>query len=134
MVSARIFFVILVYIFNVLRDVYWKPNRFFKGFRRKEISVADIYAIKIEESVTWTANYTGIGLRDKQGNKLYTKILVKRSPNKNSDLLEDLKTTDLGDYRFMMRNERCVLGSCVYDQSAIDYLLTLNPNIMVFYP
>ena len=104
---------------------------FFKGFRRKVISVADIYAIKIAESVTWAANGTGIGLRDKEGNKLYTMILVKKSPNKNSDLLEDLKK-DLSDHRFMIRNERCVLCSCVYDQSAIDYLLTLNPNIIVF--
>ena len=104
---------------------------FFKNFRKREISTTDIFAIKIAETVTWTANHTGIDLRDKQGNKLYTMILVKKSPNKNSDLLEDLKK-DLSDHRFMIRNERCVLCSCVYDQSAIDYLLTLNPNIIVF--
>jgi hypothetical protein len=47
------------------------------------------------------------------------------------DLMEDLKR-DLSDEEFNSHNRRHTICSCIYDQSVIDYLLTLNPNIIVF--
>ena len=104
---------------------------FFKRLWKKDIDPQNIAAIKIARAVVKIARTgEGFDLTDKAGNPLYSMFFLKGTLDK-VDLMEDLKS-DVSDYWFHMHNGKQIIESCIYDQSVIDYLLTLNPNIIVF--
>ena len=104
---------------------------YYKVFWEKKIDPQKITAIKIARAtVIGDHRGEGIELSDRNKKPLYSMILVKGSLEE-VDLIDDLKR-DKTDYWFERFNSRKIICSCIYDQSAIDYLLTLNPNIIVF--
>ena len=103
-------------------------NIYFKTlFRKKKINPEEIVAIKIARAVIKLSRAgEGANLIDRQGNQLYTMVFV------NGEMLEEDLKKDNSDNLFLTCYERYIICYCVYDQSIIDYLLTLNPNIIVF--
>ena len=100
-----------------------------KGLWKKKILPQDIVAIKITK-VTIRPRYGAeSGLIDKDGNQLYTMFLLKgympwaMNEKEGRELTSDRTFQSwYGEYAFC---------SVIYDQEVIDYLLRLNPNIVI---
>ena len=100
-----------------------------KGLWKKKILPQDIVAIKITKATIRPRYGAESGLIDKDGNQLYTMFLLKgympwaMNEKEGEELTSDgMFQTCYGEYAF------CYL---VYDQEVIDYLLRLNPNIVI---
>ena len=67
-------------------------------------------------------------LRDKDGNILYCvdfyASLYEKDEMNSLEFIEEIKRS------FVEKK----LASCIYDKEALDYILSLNPDIKVFYP
>lgn len=102
-------------------------NLCFKRLFSKTISAKEIKCIRL--SPDFTKGFTGLEyLKDKNGNILYcmdfyASLYVKDEMN-GYDFIENLK-------RLFVEKH---LGSCIYNKEALDYILSLNPDIKVFYP
>ncbi len=95
-------------------------------FKMKLIDPAQIVAIK--KSVQLTQNHLYgpfVPLKDKQGNLMYNMFFVRK-------IDAGMPGHDGGDVRFLHDFRKWTICVCIYDQEAIDYLLTLNPNIVVW--
>ena len=131
MVKLLVFIVLLVlnYGYFSTTGLYIKNNCiYYKNFRKKGVTLSEVAAIKITRAVMHPGDRDN--LFDKNGNQLYVMFLV-RGPLDEVDLAEDLKK-DMSNNYFKTFNGKHIICSCIYDQSVIDYLLTLNPNIIVF--
>ena len=100
-----------------------------KGLRKKKIAPQDIVAIKITKAVIHFTRGGEIDLIDKDGNQLYTMFLLKgympwvMNEKEGKELTNDATFQSCyGEYAFC---------SVIYDQEVIDYLLRLNPNIVI---
>ena len=93
---------------------------------KTSIDLRRIFAIKVCHSVTSIRGAEDKNIVDETGNQLYTMFFLKES-----DLWSRIKK-DLSDCTFRVCYGEYIVCSCIYDQSVIDYLLTLNPNIIVF--
>lgn len=99
---------------------------YYKGFRRKELSANDIRAIKISKArEAGNLHYGFYDLKDEDGKQLYSMMFLKEISN-------GMDWHDRGDMSFYSQYKEQILFYTIYDQSVIDYLLTLNPNIIVF--
>ena len=101
----------------------------YKRLRKKKISPQDIVAIKITKATTSIGRGGHIDLIDKDGNQLYTMFLLKgympwaMNEKEGRELTRDSTFQSwYGEYAFC---------SVIYDQEVIDYLLRLNPNIVI---
>ena len=98
-------------------------------FTRKTLCVEEIAAIKIEKAIQGSTLGSTF-LKDKQGNPLFSMIALSRY---DATMLRQSPDQDqMGDTHFFYKFKKHVLFYSIYDQSVIDYLLTLNPNIIVF--
>ena len=98
-------------------------------FIKKSICVEEIAAIKIEKAIQGSNLGKSFFLKDKQGRPLFSMIAVS---SYDADMLRQSPDQDQkGDTDFCQKFKKSVLFYSVYDQSVIDYLLTLNPNIIV---
>ena len=96
---------------------------------KKKISPQDIVAIKITKAAISIGRSGDIDLIDKDGNQLYTMFLLKgympwaMNEKEGRELTSDRTFQSwYGEYAFC---------SVIYDQEVIDYLLRLNPNIVI---
>ena len=101
---------------------------YYKNLKKKQIDVNEIAAIRIARATTYGGKYsTGSNLRGIDGKQLYSMLFLKEYMGwwmpQQKDMSDCNFRTNFGEY---------IICSCVYDQSVIDYLLTLNPNIIVF--
>ena len=94
-------------------------------FSRKATCVEEIVAIKIERAIQKSINWPAFYLKDNRGNQLFEMIAVSKY---DADMLQPAR----GHTDFIAKFKEHVLFFSIYDQSVIDYLLTLNPNIIVF--
>lgn len=96
----------------------------YKSFLPRHIDVRAITAIRVTKAV-WIQKYGKDNqIVDRNGDPLYTMIFVK-------EYKEEMRL-DLHDMDFRDCFKKQILCFSTYDQSVIDYLLTLNPNIIVF--
>ena len=103
-------------------------NIYYKNFKKKQIDVNEIVAIKITRATSEGGKYsTGSNLKGVDEKQLYSMLFLKEYMEwwmpQQKDMSDCSFRTNFGEY---------IICSCIYDQSAIDYLLTLNPNIIVF--
>ncbi len=64
-------------------------------------------------------------MKGKGNTPLYSMIFVRR-------IVEGMDSLNDGDFHFEYAYKDNIIFYVTYDQSVIDYLLTLNPNIIVF--
>ena len=96
----------------------------YKSFLPRHIDIQTITAIRVTKAV-WIQKYgKDTQIVDRNGAPLYTMIFVK-------EYKEEMRL-DLHDMDFRDWFKKQILCFSTYDQSVIDYLLTLNPNIIVF--
>ena len=122
----------LYYCYDKRNGLHFSPQRIYlRGFRTKTILPHEIKAIRISaEIIHHTRPSYDEPVLDKWGNQCYGMALLKEydpmtmhSPDGNS-----------GFYYFLADHKKDALAASVYDQSAIDYLLHLNPGIIVIPP
>ena len=98
----------------------------YKSFWREfEVDIANINSIKIVKAVQKSKHLGHIDLSDDSGRQLYSMIFLKEFDTM-------MENPNLNDMDFHSEFREKILFSTIYDQSVIDYLLTLNPNIIVF--
>lgn len=107
--------------------LYITNNSFFhKSFlNTQQLSSDKICAIKISKALGLHRFGSYYELKDSSNELLYTMFLL-------SSTSENMQAHESGDLCFMDEYKKHIICRCVYDQSVIDYLLTLNPNIIVF--
>lgn len=93
---------------------------------KKNIAINEIVAIKKANTVTRRKFGSDRELKDINGEQLYSMIFVAKCVEPG------MLREDLSDRDFRMLYREYVICFCTYNQPAIDYLLTLNPNIKVF--
>ena len=101
-------------------------NIYYRGLLKKTICIEEIISVKICKSVLRARGGDEYNILDRDGNQLYTMFFVKKMDfweRISPGITDNIFRTCYSDY---------IICSCVYDQSVIDYLLTLNPNIIVF--
>lgn len=99
-------------------------NFVYKSFLKKHIDVQTIVAVRVVKAV-WIHKYGKADqLVNQHGTPLYTMIFIK-------EYKEEMHH-DLHDMAFRDWFKKQIICFSIYDQSVIDYLLTLNPNIIVF--
>ena len=99
---------------------------FYQSFTRKlPILPASIAAIKKSAALVSDLYSPLHPMKDRAGNALYTAILVNSAA-------PDMQGHKDGDLRFLQEFRRQIICRCVYDQETVDYLLTRNPNIVVW--
>ena len=99
---------------------------YYKFFKKNIINIADVVAIKITPAISAGGNKQRLyPLKDGDGNPLYSMMFLK-------EVTDGMKSANSGDLFFQYNYEDSVIFYVTYDQSVIDYLLTLNPNIIVF--
>ena len=107
--------------------LYVKGQELFrKSLWYRQILPEQISRIKVTEAFV-----SGVGgstpLKNKDGKSLYTMFLLK-----DSDIWQWQQLDKISDNSFATSYREYIICRCIYDQSVIDYLLTLNPNIIVF--
>lgn len=121
---------IIAFAFSLSRymstfGLYVKDSIYFKLFKYEKINVDEIAAIKITPAIM----PNGIGsfqvIKGKDKKALYSMIFIR-------DILDGMDSLDSGDFYFHYNYKSSIMFYVTYDQSVIDYLLTLNPNIIVF--
>lgn len=99
---------------------------FHKSLWYRQILPEQISRIKVTEAFV-----SGVGgstpLKNKDGKSLYTMFLLK-----DSDIWQWQQLDKISDNSFATSYREYIICRCIYDQSVIDYLLTLNSNIIVF--
>ena len=105
----------------------------YKGWRKKEISPQNIKAIRISKAVIQIGHHYSkyIDMKDSDGNQLYTMFLL------HTYYPWDMHQPDAptaGDLSFDACHRQCIFCYAIYDQNAVDYLKTLNPDIVVIPP
>ncbi len=105
----------------------------YKGWRKKEISPQNIKAIRISKAVMQIGSRYSryIDMKDSDGNQLYTMFLLHTYYPWDMHQ-PDAPTT--GDLTFEACHRQCIFSRTMYDQKAVDYLKTLNPEIVVIPP
>ena len=97
-------------------------NVYYKNFRTNNIDMTKVVAIKITHET----------IENRYGNK---RLYKNGTPQFTATLLSstDPKMYDpyLYDSHFFSRFNKCCICTFVYDKEAIDYLCTLNPDIVV---
>ena len=97
-----------------------------KAFFKKNVNINSIDCVRFQPE--WE-NIWGIHkvLRDQNGNILFLMRFYHNYYEKDEldgyDFIEEIK-------RFFVERQIC---HCIYDKEALDYILTLNPNIKVVY-
>lgn len=107
----------------------------FRIFRTKHFSPADIAVIKIAPAYRRGGKYLKDSpIKGDDGQQLYTMIFLKEFIpwRMKEEQLKDIHGKEFNDIQFRYSFSDCLLAYAKYDQSVIDYLLTLNPNIIVF--
>ena len=106
-------------LYIIEKDIYYK-NTFMK-----RIAADEIFAIKIARSAL-KINNSIVDLIDREGNSLYSMILVKQyNP-------WDRVEQEMNDYRFCLKFREFVICRVVLNLEVIDYLKALNPRIIIF--
>ena len=129
MLFAVIIFAVLLIKYIHQAGLYIEgTNIYYKNFQKKQVDVNEIIAIKIARATSEGGKYsTGSNLKSVDGRQLYSMLFLKEYMEwwmpQQKDMSDCSFRTNFGEY---------IICSCVYDQSVIDYLLTLNPNIIVF--
>ena len=104
------------------------PRICYKTFFRKEFSAQNIAAIRITKAVKHSRHIEDVDLKDKYGNQLYSMLFF------GEYIPWRMHQEDLGDSTFRTIFREYLLFYTVFDQNAIDYLITLNPSIIVIPP
>lgn len=127
--SCRILAILLLTIIFVRYvktfGIYIDGEKFlYKSFFQKHVDIQTIVAIRVARAV-WLHKY---GKEDQMigqdGAPLYTMLFMK-------DYSAEMHR-DLHDMAFRNWFKKQIICFSTYNQSVIDYLLTLNPNIIVF--
>ena len=127
-------FVVIIFSGFLIKYIYQAglyidgTNIYYKNFQKKQVDVNKIAAIKIVRATSEGGKYSnGSNLKSVDGKQLYSMLFLK-------EYMEWWmpQQKEMADCHFRANFGEYVLCSCVYDQSVIDYLLTLNPNIIVF--
>lgn len=105
---------------------------YYKTFRRRQIDVQEIAAIRITKSVATTNSNTtfhpNIEWKDIRGKQLYSMIFYHEyRPH-------SMHETDLGDRFFLDTFLDAVLFRTVYDSSALNYIKSVNPEVIIILP
>ena len=98
---------------------------YFKLFKSYKVNVLEIAAIKIVPSITPNGTGSFQPIKDRDGVVLYSMVFLNH-------VIEGMDSHNTGDFHFCYAYKDSVMFYVIYDQSVIDYLLTLNPNIIVF--
>ncbi len=93
-------------------------------FKRERIEPTGIAAIKITYELT-PMPYTLTPRKNKEGGYVLSMILLHA-------VVDGMEEHRGGDLRFLREFRRQIICRCVYDQETVDYLLTRNPNIVVW--
>ena len=93
-------------------------------FKRERIEPTGIAAIKITYELT-PMPYTLTPRKNKEGGYELSMILLRA-------VVDGMEEHHGGDLRFLREFRRQIICRCVYDQETVDYLLTRNPNIVVW--
>ena len=122
--------VVLVLYFRKFGLYIFDERVFNKGFRTVEINPQHIAAIRVTKSVvrTWQLYFDDEKLKDKDGNQLYSMLLL------NCYEPWRMHSEDFGEVTMLEINRGKVLCYAVYDRKAINYLCSLNPKIVVIPP
>ena len=100
---------------------------YYKSLSKKEIDPNKIIAIRVTTSILRGEYGLATEMTDADGNKLLSMFFLNGfDPGMQSQAGCDK------DCYFISEYKKFIICDCVYDQSVIDYLLTLNPNIIVF--
>ena len=108
---------------------------YFKRIRKKKIVPQEIAAIEISPAWRRGGKYMkDFPLTDLNGNPLYSMLFFNEYIpwRMQSKYLKDFQGNELNDLHLRTEFSEYTLCYAKYDQSVIDYLLTLNPNIIVF--
>ena len=102
----------------------------YRHFRKKFLNPQDIIAIKITRAAVGYRFSPIDFLKDNDGNQLYSMFLLKNYMPWAMNEKEGQEMTC--DMEFSTWGREYIICRLVYDQEAIDHLLRLNPNIVVF--
>ncbi len=117
----------LFYCFAIFRSlklgIYIDGEDIFEQgiFIKKKINIFEIKAIKIAEYSIYYRRATSFTQTDKHGNQLYSAVFMR-------EIVPDLKE-NYNDWDIILRYRKKVMFKTIYDKEAIDYILTLNPDI-----
>lgn len=118
----------LFYCFVVFRSlklgIYIDGENIFKQgiFIKKRIDIYEIKVIKIAEYAVYAGHAANtISQKDRHGNQLYSAVFMR-------EIIPDLKE-HYNDMDIMMYHRKKVMFKTIYDREAINYILTLNPDI-----
>lgn len=132
---ADLFYIVLVLFLALLFSryvnsfgLYIEEKIYYKSFVEKEVCPERIAAIHVTKAVQKSKYFPTSEIKDENGNCEYTMFFLKEVTGP----VLATKTSDLGDVEFYSLYKKYIICRCIYDQSVIDYLLTLNPNIIVF--
>lgn len=121
---------IIAFAFFLIRymstfGLYIGDSIYFKLFKYEKINLDEIAAIKITPAImpNGTGSFQVIKGKDKQ--PLYSMIFIR-------SIDDGMDSLDSGDFYFHYNYKNSIMFYVTYDQSVIDYLLTRNPNIIVF--
>ncbi len=129
---SAIFIALIVLLFIIARRLnrcglyILGDHLLYQSFTKKKLIIpTSIVAIK--KSVTLFSDlYSPFHpMKSKEGKTLYTAILVNSIDSKMPEHKD-------GDMRFLHEFRKQVICRCRYDQSAVDALLRLNPNAVVW--
>ena len=99
---------------------------YYKTLSKKKINPDEIIAIRVTTTMFQGRFSSATEMTDADGNKLLSMFFLNGfDPGMQSQAGCDKDSYFLSEYK------KFIICDCVYDQSVIDYLLTLNPNIIV---
>ena len=130
--SISVILIVIIVAHIVLRylktfGLYLSDGKiYYKTFRKRKIGIESVAAIKVIKASAHTRHGKDADLTNDSGNLMYTMIFLKEY------ISWRMHQEDLNDVSFRSLFREYILCYTVYDQSVIDYLLTLNPNIIVF--
>lgn len=126
-----ILFAITILLFALIKlyngkGVYIDNDKvYYKNIKKQIINIESIKGIKVVKAYTAKGKYGGFyPLRDREGNELYTIVLLK-------NITEDMINFSEGDLWFIQEFKNQIFCSAVYEEDAIEYLKLLNPNIKI---
>ena len=130
---ADLFYIVLVLFLALLFSRYVNSfglyiegeKIYYKSFVEKEICPEGIAAIHVTKAVQKSKYFPTSEIKDENRNCEYTMFFLKET----TKLMLDSTSPDM---TFCSFYKEYIICRCIYDQSVIDYLLTLNPNIIVF--
>jgi hypothetical protein len=125
LLNAILYFIRLkkrgLYIHN--QEILYKSNIF-----SRRIDSLDIKCIRLDHATYRSLDDRTKYLKDHNGNTLYYMYFYgsfyEKDEMNSLEFIEEIKRS------FVEKK----LASCIYDKEALDYILSLNPDIKVFYP